>query len=244
VTPSPSILIVDDEPDLREAIAFDFRRKGFRVLLAGSGNEAIRKLEAEPVDVVLSDVRMPDGDGMHLLDWIKNRNEASPAVMLITGFADISVEEAYDRGADAIFAKPFERKALMDAVQRAIQPSAERLLRRSPRVETDMPVGLKFLRSGFEAQTHVSNLGRGGFFVLLEKAFPETGETVEFRLESSHLPKVEIDGAGIVRWVRKTSDGSQPPGCGIEFTGLEKNCVRQVTELVNFLKTRSFIPRA
>jgi len=240
---TPTILIVDDEPDLREAIAFDFRRKKFHVLTAASGREAFGIVEKEKIDIVLSDVRMPDGDGVELLDKIKARDAALPVVMFITGFADITLEEAYDKGVDAIFSKPFDRKALMDAVLRAIQPADTRLLRRSSRVDTDLIVGLKFPKSGVDTQTTAKNIGRGGMFVVLEKVYPEIGEKVEFRLESLRTPAVKVDGEGLVRWVRKAASGGYPAGCGIEFLGLEKDSLTQVIDLVNFLKTRAFIPR-
>ena len=66
-----TILIVDDEIDLRDSIAFDYKRKGFNVLVASSGNEAFEIVKKNKVNVVLSDVRMPDGDGIELLYNIK-----------------------------------------------------------------------------------------------------------------------------------------------------------------------------
>ncbi|MGZ3661188.1 MAG: response regulator, partial [Bdellovibrionota bacterium] len=131
------ILIVDDEEDLREAIAFDFRRKKYQVLLAASGNEAFKLIEKTQVDVVISDVRMPDGDGISLLERIKTRDPWIPVVMLITGFADISLEEAYDKGADVVFSKPFERNALFGAVSRALFSFDEKHGRAEGRVEAE-----------------------------------------------------------------------------------------------------------
>jgi CheY-like chemotaxis protein len=241
---TPTILIVDDEPDLREAIAFDYRRKKFNVLLAASGNEAIQILEKEKVDIVVSDVRMPDGDGLKLLDTVKAKNAFFPVVLFITGYADISVEEAYDRGVEAVFAKPFDRHLLMATVLRAIEPIDQRLSRKSSRIEVDFKVGLKFAKSGYATQTIAKNMGRGGISVEIEQKIPEINEKVEFRLEAAQRPNLVIDGEGIVRWVRKISESSGLAGCGIEFVGLDKNCITQVVELVNFLKTKSFIPKS
>lgn len=240
---TPTILIVDDENDLREAIAFDFRRKKFNVLTAASGQEAIKIIESQKVNVVVTDVRMPNGDGIELLDRIKERNVFLPVVMFITGFADISLEEAYDKGADAVFAKPFDRKVLFEAVQKAIQPPEQRFLRKTSRVDLELPVGLKFPKSGFSAQAKVQNLGRGGMFVGLEMKFPVALEEAEFRIESVSEPKFTVAGEGIVRWVRQASVDSYPAGCGIEFVNLEKECARKVIDLINFLKTKSHIPR-
>jgi len=69
---------------------------------------------------------MPNGDGLSILDHVKKKNVFTPVVMFITGFADITLEEAFERGADAVFSKPFDRKVLMESVIRAIQPMPER----------------------------------------------------------------------------------------------------------------------
>jgi len=239
----PTILIVDDENDLREAIAFDFRRKNFRVLMAACGNEAIKIVESEKVDIVLTDVRMPNGDGVELLDKIKERNAFLPVVMFITGYADITLEVAYDKGADAVFAKPFDRNILMSTVQRAIQPADQRLIRKSTRVDIEVPIGLKFLNSKISVEAKARNFARGGMFVALDANFPEALEETEFRMSSTVNPGVMVAGRGIVRWVRSKAGEPMPTGCGIEFLGLEEECKLQVIDMINFLKTKSFIPR-
>jgi two-component system response regulator (stage 0 sporulation protein F) len=111
-----TILVVDDEELLREAIAYEFQRKGFCVLEATSGNKAIEILKDRSVDVVVSDVRMPDGDGIRLLDYINTIQDKPPALMLLTGFADISTEDALKRGAFSVMSKPFDRKSLVNEV--------------------------------------------------------------------------------------------------------------------------------
>jgi len=236
-------LIVDDEDDLRDAIAFDFKRKGYRVLTAASGREAFGMVEQNNVDVILSDVRMPKGDGIELLDKVKARNVFLPVVMFITGYADISLEEAYAKGADAVFSKPFDRNALFEAVVRALLPIDTKFKRSSTRVESELPVELKFLKSNFSVQATASNMGRGGFFTGLDGKFPQL-EECEFSIDTAFTPIFRISGTGIVRWVRsESSDQVFPPGCGIEFSSLESSCRTQVVELINFLKTNSLIPR-
>ncbi|MGZ3651045.1 MAG: response regulator [Bdellovibrionota bacterium] len=237
------ILIVDDEEDLREAIAFDFRRKKYQVLLAASGNEAFKLIEKTQVDVVISDVRMPDGDGISLLERIKTRDPWIPVVMLITGFADISLEEAYDKGADVVFSKPFERNALFGAVSRALFSFDEKHGRAEGRVEAEISIGLKFLKSGHQLQTKTFNIGRGGIFVVLpEGIMPEVGEQAQFLLEYGLHP-FDVEGRGLVRWVRRAGQSGLPGGCGMEFEWLTPNSIRHVVELINEVKTKAFIPR-
>lgn len=244
VNPQDStILIVDDEPDLRDAIAFEFKRKGFNVVTAESGHEALALLEKQPVHIILSDVRMPDGDGIELLTKVKERNPFLPVLMFITGFADITLEEAYAKGVDAVFPKPFDRKALFEAVMRALQPLDERWKRKGVRVVSELPIKLNFLKQNISTSSKILNLGRGGFFCPLNDHFPEILEQVDFNLETTVLPVFKISGRGIVRWVRTAAEENSPAGCGIEFSVLDPECQTKAIELINFLKTKSFIPR-
>lgn len=114
------ILIVDDDETLRNVAAFDFKRKGFTVLSAGSGNEAFELVKKNRVDLVLSDMRMPDGDGMALLEKIRAHNPEIPIVALMTGFSDSTEQECIEKGASKVFQKPFDRKQLMDFVYKSL----------------------------------------------------------------------------------------------------------------------------
>lgn len=238
-----AILVVDDESDLREAIAFDFRRRGFTVFTSSCGRDALKVVESEKIDIVLSDMRMPNGDGAELLEKIKDRNAFLPTVLFITGFSDISHEEAYHLGADAIFAKPFDRQALFEKVESSLEPLEERFQRREPRVELEFPVGLNFQKSGLTVQATILNIGRGGFFVSLNGTTPAVSEEAEFRMETLTTPKLTVSGKGTVRWVRKETEAGLPRGCGIEFHHLSPECIKQVIELIRSRKTKPYIPR-
>lgn len=114
------VLVVDDDEDLREVVAEDFIQRGYDVRTAGSGNEAFRLVQQAPVDLVLSDLRMPSGDGIDLLKQIVALKPPRPAVILMTGFADLNSDQARALGAAALVGKPFDRSALFATV-RALQ---------------------------------------------------------------------------------------------------------------------------
>lgn len=239
-----TLLVVDDEVDLRDALAFNFERHGFQVRTASSGNDAFKIVCNEPVHVVVSDIRMPDGDGFDLLKKIKNKSVSLPMVMFMTGQSDYSIAEAYDKGAEAVFAKPFKREALLDSVVRCLQSMEEKLSFRNARVDTTIEVGLHFRQSGFSVNTEILNIGRGGVFARLEDKFPMPMESVDFSLKSPTKPSIKIQGSGIVRWVREKEiqNPPSPKGCGIEFLELNPSCRNEVIELINALKTKAFIP--
>ena len=239
---NPTILIVDDEEFLRQAIGFDFEMQNYNVLLAASGREAYEIYLREKVDVILSDVRMPNGDGIELLDRVKAHNPSMP-VIFISGYSDLTLEEAFSRGVEAVFPKPFDRKALAAAAQAAVQDAGQRLGRKDPRINSDLSVGVRLKRDGSALGGRIKNLGRGGMFLELDAGFPPCAEELDFRLNLP-LTGIEISGTGVVRWVRTEAAGSLPPGCGIEFAGLDPQSVSMVVELINESKTRAYIPRS
>jgi len=69
--PVKTVLIVDDEANFREALAFLLKMEGYKILTAESGHSALKLLKERKVDVVVSDIRMPDGDGIELLRRLK-----------------------------------------------------------------------------------------------------------------------------------------------------------------------------
>lgn len=111
------MLIVEDEDVLRDAIQALFQKKGCHVFSAENGRKAFAVVEKEKIDFVVSDVRMPDGDGLELLSKLRERNPDLPLVLLATGFADLTEEEAIKRGAVALIHKPFRGAKLVQQVE-------------------------------------------------------------------------------------------------------------------------------
>ena len=110
-----TILVVEDEDDLREAICFDLTRQGFRVLNADCGAKAISLIEANKIDLILSDIQMPNGTGLELLDEVQKRPRKIP-VIFVTAFSTSNERECLARGAVRVFGKPFDRKALLRTI--------------------------------------------------------------------------------------------------------------------------------
>ncbi len=102
----PSILVVDDEPNSLFGICQILKDEGYEVIPVESGRAALKKLDTDPVDVIVTDVRMPDLDGIGLLSELKRRAPHIP-VILITAFGSVSLAvEALKKGALYFFEKP------------------------------------------------------------------------------------------------------------------------------------------
>ena len=117
--PGVKILVVDDEPDLRDVISSRFELEGCEVTLAENGQSAIDAMKAHRFDAVITDVRMPGRNGIELLDAIKDNGDQT-AVILISGFTDLEPEDALNRGAKALLIKPFDLDDIINAVCNAI----------------------------------------------------------------------------------------------------------------------------
>ncbi len=112
-----TILVVDDEELLREVLNEFFTSEGAVVLEAGNGVDGFTKLQENKVDIMISDLRMPDGDGLTLLQKIKTQLNYKPYVFLYSGHADtITEESALELGAVGYFVKPFSVRDLIDVL--------------------------------------------------------------------------------------------------------------------------------
>ena len=112
------LLVVDDEEDLADIVAEELEDYGFKVKTAYSGREALEVVKSQPIDYVVSDVKMPNGDGKELLSSIRSRDPAVPVVLLMTGFSEISEEEVVNAGATALLNKPIDIEALFERIKK------------------------------------------------------------------------------------------------------------------------------
>ena len=100
------VLVVDDDPGIRDALRMILEYEGYQVLTAADGKTALASLDADSVDAVLLDIKMPGMDGLEILDRIAER-EAAPPVLMISGHGDIATAvEATRRGAVDFLEKP------------------------------------------------------------------------------------------------------------------------------------------
>ncbi|MAS25181.1 MAG: sigma-54-dependent Fis family transcriptional regulator [Oceanospirillaceae bacterium] len=118
------LLVVEDDPRLREAIVDTLMIKGHEVCEAGNGNDAMAIVAAQPLDLVLSDINMPGMDGLGLLEAIKSAHPWLP-VVLMTAYGDVGqAVKAMQRGANDYLMKPFELPELDKILQQFNQTSS------------------------------------------------------------------------------------------------------------------------
>lgn len=117
----PRILVVDDDTSLRTALFRALDRKGFQVITAGSMKEALQLGQSErSLDLVLADLRLPDGDGVELIDELRVSNPSCQFIVL-TGFGTIEAAvRATKSGVDHFITKPFELDEILLLVEKTL----------------------------------------------------------------------------------------------------------------------------
>ncbi|WP_296447253.1 HD domain-containing phosphohydrolase [Rhodoferax sp. UBA5149] len=124
-TKLPTILCVDDEPNILSSLRRLFRTKGFQVRIAEGGKAGLTLLETETVDLVISDMRMPEMDGAQFLEQVRSR-WPDTVRLLLTGYSDItSVIEAINRGEIYRYiTKPWDDNDIVLIVRQALERKA------------------------------------------------------------------------------------------------------------------------
>jgi two-component system, OmpR family, response regulator ResD len=120
---APQILVVDDEPIVRDVVCKYLERESFRTIEAADGDEALRVLLAEDVQLVVLDVMLPSRDGLELCRWIRARSDL-PVIML-TGRGELTDRiVGLELGADDYVAKPFSPRELVARIRTVLRRAA------------------------------------------------------------------------------------------------------------------------
>lgn len=117
----PKILIVDDEPLIRDALAFKLTKDGYDVDTAEDGEKAIQKIETEEYHIIISDIMMPFISGFELVKILKERGTDAPVLMLTSLNSETAVLKAFDLGADDFMTKPFSPNELSVRIKKLLK---------------------------------------------------------------------------------------------------------------------------
>ena len=115
-----SVLIVEDRADVRLALRYMLEAHDYRVAEAADGAEALAYVATEPVDVILTDLYMPQMDGLSLVRALRKSQAVGPRIIAMSGSPNLGKEAALDAakvlGADAVLRKPFSREQLVRTI--------------------------------------------------------------------------------------------------------------------------------
>ncbi|HEY0906536.1 MAG TPA: sigma 54-interacting transcriptional regulator, partial [Methylophilus sp.] len=119
-SPLHTILAVDDEPNMRRLLEISLRQAGYKVVSAANGRDALALIQAQPVDLVVSDLHMPGMSGLALLEALRKQYERLPFIMVTAQGEIKTAVEAMKLGASDYILRPFELETLEIAIEKAL----------------------------------------------------------------------------------------------------------------------------
>lgn len=119
-----TIMIVDDSASLRQVVAIALRGAGYDVMEACDGKDALTKLTGQKINLIISDVNMPNMDGISMVRELKKipAYKFTPVIMLTTETQDSKKKEGQEAGARAWVVKPFQPAQMLAAVAKLVMP--------------------------------------------------------------------------------------------------------------------------
>lgn len=117
------VLIVDDSASIRQVVSITLKDAGFDIIEASDGKDALAKLTGQRVHLMISDVNMPNMDGISFVKEVKTRAEYkfTPIIMLTTESAEDKKLQGQSAGAKAWMVKPFQPQQMLAAVNKLVQ---------------------------------------------------------------------------------------------------------------------------
>ena len=134
-----TVLVVDDEPIVREVVVRYLAREGYRTLEAGDGDTARELLERDPPNLVVLDVMLPGTDGLSLCRWIRARSQL-PVILLTARGEEADRIVGLELGADDYVTKPFSPRELAARVRTVLRRSAPAELGEARRTFGDLEI--------------------------------------------------------------------------------------------------------
>ncbi|WDO02999.1 response regulator [Aeromonas allosaccharophila] len=119
-----TILIVDDSATIRQVVGMTLKGAGYEVMEASDGKDALKKLDGKKINLIISDVNMPNMDGITFVKEAKKLTsyKFTPIIMLTTESQDSKKQEGQAAGAKAWVVKPFQPEQMLAAVAKLIMP--------------------------------------------------------------------------------------------------------------------------
>ena len=122
-----TVLVVEDEEDIRELVSYHLLKEGYQVAGVASGEEALATATAQPPDLILLDLMLPDLDGLTVCQRLRSepRTKSVPIVMLTAKGEESDIVGGLNLGANDYVTKPFSPKVLMARVRAVLRPIPE-----------------------------------------------------------------------------------------------------------------------
>jgi len=229
-----NILVADDEPELLDIFVQWLADAGCKsVKAANDGKEALATITEGPIDLLITDVRMPVMDGVTLVRFLAESGKPIPIIVFISGFGDVDKREMYALGVEAFLTKPCQREELLGVLENALADRStlwHTPLDLAPR----QSIVLEVDQIDETLDPNSIQLGTGGFSAV-ENGRVGLGK-IAFQCDIAS-PHQQISGQGYVRW-KSQAEGK----IGVEFAFIEEPGRTWLLGEIESRNPRSFIP--
>jgi FixJ family two-component response regulator/Tfp pilus assembly protein PilZ len=239
----PQVLVIDDEPGIRDFLVEELTLRGMKVYGFTDPAEAISSLASIKLDVIVSDLRMPEIGGIDLLKEVRKYRHYFPAIVFVSGYAN---QETLDRvmhlGAVDLLEKPIDMNKLFNLImEQYIDDQFERT-RYFTKVVDPTPIGVRD-----ELKLETGSVGFGGVFLPFSKVTQPSqltlGKLVSFRFKLNDTPEsAPIDVAGEIVWTRPHPKNQLTAGAGVKFIRISAEDRTRIHDYVRVNKILSFVP--
>jgi two-component system NtrC family response regulator len=189
-----TILLIDDDESLRRVTEYNLSEAGFDLITAGSGREGLDLFSRNNPDLVITDVKLGDMDGLEVLAAIKHKSPVTP-VIVITAFGSIEMAvKAMHEGAFNFITKPFDRETLRLSCTKALELSSLRTQKQELAAEVDRLTGTSGMETANSAMAELLETAlkvAGSEATVLITGESGTGKEVLARLVHQHSPRKE-----------------------------------------------------
>lgn len=241
-----TILVIEDDKAQQDIYQTVFADAGYEVIIESDGRNGFSTMASKHPDIIVSDVRMKNGDGLELLERVSRLQEKLPVIIFATGYRDLEIEDFLDKGAEAIFQKPIDYDLLLVCIGNALLPP-EKIWsekRMATRILVNSYIDLCLDGAPLEEKTILVNFGRRGMFLALKSNFPIVGSYVKFSFSIMEKDDaVTFEGIGVVAWVRGHEISGGATGFGLRFVELNLEAQKFLLREINRNKTTSTIPK-
>lgn len=235
------ILVVEDQEDFRETMVDELSHLGFDTLEAKDGQEGFEIASSTSIDLILSDIRMPNKDGEWFLAELQKTKTTFPTFLFMTGFSNLSLQDVYAMGASGILGKPLSPENLDTVLTKLCRPLQSRWSERP----TQLPIqhiSKNFPCSLDDNQQMEINFGRGGVFLSIQKCDLNIGDVISFHLQFTGGPLQSLEGIGHVVW-KVCGLESAPNEYGIYFDYISPSTLPAWLNYLNTKKINEVIPK-
>ncbi|OQW49071.1 MAG: hypothetical protein A4S09_12660 [Proteobacteria bacterium SG_bin7] len=231
------ILVISSNQSLRQSLTSLLRDPIFEVTDCDSLRSAFFAIVSQPIDLVLADDVLLDGEILDFISRLRLGGNKIPFIILTQADREYQVEEMRRQQVEVIELSSLRDSSYIVNVVKhlLIESPKSSIKRRFQRRTCNLDVFFETVRGGEVSLSKGMSLGLGGMFLATSYALPRIGDFVSFRIAPSHVSPVEVEGVGVVRWVRERSVNGDPSGFAIEFIGLTADTRERVSTMISYL---------